>query len=230
MMKSLSLLAAIGMCGIFQIPVPHRTVQDSELIDEIRRKVLARYHVKVDPRPVSFSNEPSRVVPRLYYHWATFQPPEVTPIVSLYAVAAVGANRARVVRNVSDWAAVAAPWYPRTVDDAERTCVEMFRIVRSDLGPGSQSYTPYDPGHDSLPPLNAHDRSLITLRVTTGSRVVRHGSSARWDVRVWVLSFKNNVAAHRLRCSLPHQSAGAASLYSVAVVDSVIGPPNPLAL
>jgi hypothetical protein len=181
---------------------------------------------------VTFFEQASSVIPALRYRWAIYEVNEVVPPDRLFSVAVIGPARTRALAagTGTEWGIAAAPWTPRTAEQAKQACVEMFRVVQGDLGPDPRSYVLYEPGRTPLPAMQRENRALLLGKVRGASRVRANPAAARWETRVWILAVANNVSAYRVRCNFPLRSPGAPHMYSLTALDSVIGPRNPLAI
>ena len=221
----LALSTLAGLYGSFVSPT-----QDDELVAVLRRKAAERSLRPPQPDRVTFVDRESRVVPGLHYRWASYEVDEVDPPFRLYAVAVAGPTGSQVLRTGNDWGSAAAPWTPRTAQQAKQACVEMFQAVHADLGPEPTSYVPYEPGRTVLPRMQPENRQILLRKVRGGSQVRRYSGPARSESRVWVLAVAHNVSAYRVRCSFPLYGSAASALYSLTVTDSVIGPRNRLAI
>ena len=211
-----------------RVAVAQNGALDTALVHAIEERVLSREHYMIDGGRVRFSDEVSHIIPGLHYRWADYSYWDTAVTSHYFAAAAIGLAENRVVQSAADWGAVVGSWGPRTPTEAKNACVEMFRIVRSDAGPGLDRYMLYEPPTSPLPEMEASEERYLRRRMRSRSVVRALTSPARWEVEVWAFSGGGNETGHRVRCTLPRMDRSTPSSFRVEIARTVQAPANPL--
>jgi hypothetical protein len=201
---------------------------DTSLVRAIQEQVAAREHYRVATERVHFADEASQVIPGLRYRWADYRLWDDAATLRYHAVMVSGALGARVVRTAAEWSTVVGPWYPTDAADAKHACLEVFRAVRTDAGPGPDRYVLYEPPGNPLPGMDPAGARHLRRNMDDTSRVRAFSSPARWDVKMWVVSGYWNGTGHRIHCTLPRTSSDPRVPFDVQIVRTVQAPPNRL--